>query len=186
MQKTPQDIFKAALLKLPESIIPIVKTFENYGKETIKLEKLSQAYFMINLLPAEYIIEEFVKNSFQDEGNCFWDFVAQRSEISILKGLCNIFNSVISYENVSEIFNERDQNSNLIISDKIKEDFFVKIDNLIKLAIRYVHEKRCPYSIKNNGVLEKFYEKEYLEMLDVTKYSKIFFGKILSFPIYDA
>ena len=185
-QQNTQAIFKLALLKLPEFIINVVRKFDQQGKKTIPADKFANASLVISLLPPEYIVDEFVKNSFLPNEDPFWDYVAQRSEVSILKGLCKIFPSVIDYESVSGIFNDRDSVGNLIITDQVKKEFFSKIESLIKLAIRYVHEKRGPYSVKNNKAIKKFYENEYLEQLDVTKYSKIFEIGNLNFPLYEA
>lgn len=184
MQKpNTQDFFKNIILKLSSFISPIIEKLNQANVITLEPRKIDEYAFVMSMLPSDFIIEEFIVNSFKHETK-FWDLVYQKSDDDILKGLCNIFSKVVKYEDVCKIFEVKDKNGEFLISKEIKSEFYSILDKLILLAITFIHEKRAPYSVFNNKILEKKYEKIYMKDIDVFYYGKIFNAK-LNFPIYD-
>lgn len=139
--------------------------FENLNKlgyQKVTTVQIDYGITAFDLFDKKYIIERFIKNSHE-----FWDQILNRNEEFFTKNSTEIFKEVSS-EKLSifnELFTLTDSNGNKLLKEDLKEQIWDLFHNMVKISIKYVHNKRSPYNFEDNN----FYEYDFT-LIDSLKY----------------
>jgi hypothetical protein len=157
--------FKAAVNILADIIEQESTRLRELGYETVDPSILKMILLFIDQLNGETLILKFVENSFQ-ENICFWDYVKEHDENKILEGFDSVFKGYELMDKIKPYFTMLDEDGEPVISEKIKNKFFKLLEVMIKLSVRYIHQKRNPYVEEG----EEYYQNEFLEYVDIERY----------------
>jgi len=158
MIPTEEERFASNLKILIKAIQSQVEKLQRYGKQTIDLTTLSILEGFLMSIDRNELINGFIENS--HEG---WDKIKIRDDDYFVNNAFKVFSKVpVDKINIfREIYLAKDQNGNLLLSDKLKNDIWNLFDSLIKISIKYIHRMRKP----NN---KKQYTKPFLEQVNLS------------------
>jgi hypothetical protein len=176
--------YKDNLLALCELNRDIIVDINNKGiKTSLHPTMISIGMSILEQSDAENIIKGFIHRSHEyslampNENNnndnklyhpIIWERIRNKDENFLLNNSDSIFGEM-SKENIAyfkEIFTLKDHNGNLAIVNKQKEQMWSIIHGMVKICIKYIHEKREP------NVETKKYTLPFYDTISISKLTK--------------
>lgn len=136
-----------------------VKELEKVGKSPITTEEINKISQMVNIFKKEFLIEEFIKNSWEFA----WDIIRSKDEEMFISQVGKIFSFLPAGKTdiFINVFNAENAYGERIIKQDIREKVWKALGGMVKLSIKYIKEKR---TIVGSG---------YFDKIDVAKEAKV-------------
>jgi len=156
----------------------IVKLY-NSGYKTIDPTLVALAVTVISSFDKHYLIQGFIVNSHE---RC-WDSIKRRDEIYFVENASDIF-KYLPMDKVNlfkDLFQTKDSQGHCVISQSLKDQLWDLFDAMIKIAIKYIHKNRSPYSYSTPTGMVNTYGAQFFEEVDLNHHASVWRVK-LEFP----
>ena len=159
----------------------IHKLFES-GYKTIHPDIVLVASQIIKTFDAHYLIQGFIENSHE---SC-WDSIHSRNEKFFLENAKDIF-QYLPMDKVNlftDVFLTHNVEGKSVISQESKDQLWNLFAAMTKIAIKYIHKHRSPYSYYSDeeGEMVEAYGKPFFDQVNLSHHAKTW-GVELQFPI---
>jgi hypothetical protein len=170
MEQVPsnEDRFKANLIELLGYIHKLCRHMHEIGKTEINPIAISLAIQFVNGYDKVKLLDTYIRTA-----TPFWDKIKARDENYFRDNSRAVFGP-LPFENVnkyiflfSKLFEEKDENGDLLITDVYKNAIWSFHEAFVKISIKQVHFKRCPKVILVNEVKTPIYSKKYAEEISL-------------------
>jgi hypothetical protein len=152
----------------------------NAGYQTVKPDLIILARTLMAALDKHYLIRGFIENSHK---TC-WDSIKRRNEKFFIENAGDIFKYLpVDEVNIfRELFTTVDAYGSSVVSQDIKDELWDLFDVMVKIAIKYVHKYRNPYSVIVDGEVVNHYATPLYEEIDIYRHANTW-GLKLDFPL---
>jgi hypothetical protein len=150
------------------------------GYQTVDPILVSTASVLIASFNKHYLIQGFIDNS---HDTC-WDKIKARDEEYFVNHASDIF-KYLPMDKVNlfkDLFLTKDINGRGVVSNSLKEQIWELFDAMIKIAIKYVHKGRAPYSYSTASGLCNAYDASFMDYVNIDKHAQVW-GLKLDFPM---
>jgi len=182
MEKTgkpsPEERFHANVIGLGELLFDIVKEVNGKGYDILTPKAIEVAVRVLERLPHTSIINTFIKKSHETEIKEFkdhwWEKIRGRERTFFLQNAGKIFSDLpMNQVNAfSKIFSLKDAEGNFVVSKEDEEEIWEYFESLVKIAIKYIHEKRHPILIRRASEETRRYEFSLFDFVDIGEHAK--------------
>jgi hypothetical protein len=137
---------------------------------TINPNTISIIQAILTTMDKHFLIKEFISNSHE----FFWEKIKNRDESFFIENANEIFKKLpIDKINIfKDLFTQKDENGDFIISVKTKNEIWHLFDTLIKISIKYIHKNRKPKKVKKGNLFYNNYEREFMNEVILEKHIK--------------
>ncbi len=165
---------------LMKAIYDGIVKLRNAGHKTADPMLIQLAIGVINSYDKHRLISGFIRNS---HSMC-WDHIKNREEEFFVNNAHSIFKDLPmdKVDLFRDLFTTRDATGKTVMSDSFKSDIWALLSAMVKIAIKYVHKGRGPYSYLDNGVMRNAYSNEFFNEVDLSHHSNFWEVK-LDFPV---
>lgn len=162
---TQEVLFSKNAFQLSQAIHWCVTDLFNKGYKTVDPNLVLLASTTINMFDKHTLVQGFIENSHL---SC-WDNIKNRDEEFFVENSGNIFKYLPASEvNLfKDLFTTRDKDGNYVVDQSFKNQIWKLFDQMIKIAIRYIHINRVPYSTNESGIITNKYEREFFNNVDI-------------------
>ncbi len=117
-------------------------------------------------------------DSFAERSHKYWSLIYHRDKRFFIENASSVFqdlpmNDVDAFKVLFSSDDVKDEEGNVIVSGEDQEGIWLYFDSIIKISIKYIHEKRGPTTVIKDGVARKVYSKEVFRDIKVKKYAKM-------------
>lgn len=186
MEKTdkpsPEERFHANVVGLGELLYDIVKEVNGKGYEIVTPSMIELTVRVLEKLDHVTVIHTFISKSYEGEriaefkDHC-WEKIRGRDRTFFLQNAGKIFsdlpmvptNSVNAF---SKMFSLKDAEGNFVVSKEDEEEIWEYFESLVKIAIKYIHEKRHPVLIHRESEEIRRYENRAFENIDIVRHAR--------------
>lgn len=175
---SPEERFHANVIGLGELLFDIVKEVNSKGYNIMTPKAIEVAVRVLERLPHTSIINTFIKKSHEKEIKEFkdhwWEKIRDRERNFFLQNAGTIFSDLpINQVNAfSEIFSLKDAEGHFVVSKEDEEEIWEYFESLVKIAIKYIHEKRHPILIRSASEETRRYKVSLFDFVDVGEHAK--------------
>jgi len=177
---SPEERFHANVVGLGELLHDIVREVNGKGYEIVTPQVIELAVRVLEKLDHITVIHSFIRKSNEKEKtegdlkeHC-WEKIRVRDRRFFLQNAGKIFSDLpMSKVNAfSHMFSLKDADGNFVVSKEDEEEIWEYFESLVKIAIKYIHEKRQPILIRHESEEIRRYEKRAFEEVDLASHAK--------------
>jgi len=176
---SPEERFHTNVVGLGELLYDIVREVNNKGYQIITPQVIELAVRVLEKLDHTTVIHTFINKSHEKEGNTdlkehCWEKIRVRDRTFFLQNAGKIFSDLpMSRVNAfSQMFSLKDTDGNFVVSKEDEEEIWEYFESLVKIAIKYIHEKRQPILIRHESEEIRRYENTFFEEVDLSFHAK--------------
>ena len=181
MQAPPEEErFQKNAVVLCNLVQKCVQDLNKAGYNSISPLAVSMATTLVGSFDKNYLIQGFIDNSHKE---C-WDQIKKHDEEFFTKNAGEIF-KMLPTERVNlfkDLFLTRTPNGQPVVPQNSKDQMWDLFDALVKIAIKYIHRNRQPYSRDYNGELVHAYHASFYDEVDLSHHADVWKVK-LDFPV---
>jgi hypothetical protein len=156
-----------------------VQKLFNAGYKTIDPEVVALAGSLISSFDKHYLIQGFIENSYE---KC-WDSIKARSESFFVENASDVF-KYLPMDQVNlfkDLYTIKDPQGHSVISQSLKDQLWKLFDAMVKIAIKYIHKHRQPYSYGTAQNVVNAYKASFFDEVDIARHARAWEVK-LEFP----
>jgi hypothetical protein len=175
-----EEQFKKKAMALATTICKAVDSLYKEGYTKVPPLVFNFIPTMIQMKDPVWLIEGFIDGCHTTEMgkngekrrtgvNC-WDFMYKKDEEFFLANVASIFRDLPEdkVNQFVELYKTKDKDGNSIIDKKTRDSGWKMIHAMIRLAIRYVHSHRDPYSlVDETGKVKKVYGASFMDYVNI-------------------
>lgn len=173
-----------------ELVYESVLQLYNKGYKTVSPDLVSIAKTLITSFNKTYLIQGFIDTSgVKIEGaekkkylTC-WDSIKARDEDFFATNAGEVFR-YLPMDKVNlfkDLYLTKDAAGNYVVAVELKEQLWKLFDAMIKIAIKYIHRDRKPYSYVEDGETVQDYHNSFFDEVDLERHAEVW-GVKLEFP----
>lgn len=151
-----EDRFARNAIILGECLHESIHKLYTAGHQTVNPDLVKFAVDVIRFFDKTQLIDGFILNSHE---KC-WDSIFRKDEKFFMDNANDVF-AFLPTEKVNlflDLFGAKDKDGKGVVSQEIKDQLWALFAAMTKIAIKYVHRKRSPYSYVNeHGTLVRAY-----------------------------
>lgn len=154
---------------LSELIYELISLCYDNGYKHVHPELVKLASQVLSNFDKQRIIENFIQYS-----KPYWDNIIDRDEQFFILHASKVF-SDLPLDNVDAfkiLFTSTDKSGHLIINNDDKQAIWLFFDSLIKIVIKYIHEKRGPKLKESDEGLKPIYSIKYHHDIKLQKFAR--------------
>ena len=166
--------------ELAEVLYQGVKVLHDAGYKVVDPNMILLAKAVIMNLDKKSLITGFIDNSHQ----LCWNKIRVRDEIFFIENASGMFKDLPTAEiNLfKDLFTIKDANGQAVVGADLKNSIWDTVDSLIKICIKYIHKRRDPYSMIENGVTISCYGNDEFADIRLSHHAENW-GVLLDFPL---
>lgn len=175
----PEERFAKNTIIMAQAIHESIKKLYDSGYKTIDPNIIAFAVTVISSFDKHYLIQGFIDNSHK---KC-WDYIKERNEVFFLNNSGDIFR-YLPMDKINlfkDMYETKDSQGNGVISQSLKNQIWSLFDAMIKISIKYIHERRSPYSYSEGSRIVNAYGASFFDEVDLNRHMGIW-GVKLEFP----
>lgn len=154
--KPAAERFTANTKVLLDLVQACLGTLKSKGFDCPDPAMVNIAKSYIDIQNPETIIEKFIQRTHED---C-WTAIMEKNEEHFIENASKIFSGAedSNINMFKDIFKAKDSEGDSVISENIKNKAWKILNTLVKICVKYIHEKRGPYI--EDG--KKFYSNKFM------------------------
>lgn len=163
----PEERFHHNIIELGQVIHDLVEKVNSKGHKIINPEVVNFAVCILSKLNHVSVIDTFIrKSSYDEEGNpvpfkehC-WTKIRARDRKFFLENAGEIFSNLPSnrVDAFGRMFSLKDEDDNPVVPKEDEDEIWEYFESLVRISIKYVHQKRKPKLIRRGTEEIRRYE----------------------------
>jgi len=179
----PEERFHANVIGLGELVYDIVKKVNATGNFIINPELVKITICILDKLDHTTIIDTFIHKSTYNKSNealpfeehC-WTKIHEKDKSFFLENAGEIFGDLQMnrVDAFSRMFGANDEHGNPIVPERDEEEIWEYFKSLVKITIKYIHEKRQPKLLRRGSEEIRRYEKDdFFSDVDIARHADL-------------
>lgn len=164
---------------MAQAVHESVQKLYNSGYKTADPALIGLAVSVISSFDKHYLIQGFIETSHE---KC-WDAIKKRDEVFFAENASEIFR-YLPMDKVNlfkDLFLTKDAQGVSVISQALKNQLWDLFDAMIKIAIKYIHKGRNPFSYSTPEGVHNTYGASFFDEVDLGHHTEVWKVK-LEFP----
>lgn len=148
---------------LADALVSLTTKLYQQGYAVPNPNVISLAACLVNSWSPVSLIEGFIRRS-----HIHWDKILVRNRQFFVRHAGDIF-CEIPVENVNmfaSLFSQEAAGNPSFVTPEKEEQFWEYFEAMVKIAIKYVHKKRVPYSYSEQGRVVTAYQQSFFDEID--------------------
>jgi hypothetical protein len=144
------------------------------------LNMLNLAETMLSAANKGTIIQGFITNSHKKDSTgkiveMLWDHIKSHDEVFFIDNAHSIFAGLpVNQVNIfRDIFLTKNSQGEPVISKSLRDQIWGILEPMVKIAIKYIHRDRQPYSVEVKGTLVRRYHAAFFDDINLVHHAAV-------------
>lgn len=165
---SPEERFYYNICELADFLLDLTQLCADEGVQTIDPKILAYGKSLLANYDKTYLIDNFINYT-----NEYWEEIRTHNVNFFLQHGSSIFGSLpIGNVNLFQVFyTANDRQGNPILTEEDKETLWSYFSALVRISIKYIHEKRKPKLVQTPKGLQPSYKVNFMSNIKVRQHA---------------